>query len=682
MAARATRLWCDIALDWLWRELDSVLPLLRLLAPLAETSTGLAFAGKIEPRKWERFRYYSHRVRSLHHNDSDWDPVTHLISCSLSSDTSLILLATRPAGFGALLQNVREIDWAVSHDIVNLQHALPFVHGSLKRLTITVDEIDIPDDNDAIARFLNTIWAMQVFSLETFGFDIMGVPTEILQSLTCFLQSQPTIKVLEIPITGFAPGSDAAQDLFHQSFTEGLQRLSTAVSFRGPTDYLTRTQTIAKRAPQLQELELSLIGTTWMPSTFDDLTPFLTLSNLEELELIALHGFHLDPGDIVMLGKSFPKMARFDLQPQTRFRTRFGIRATSLIYFANAFPNLRELSVYIESVTDPIQLPWRSEERDSQGQVQALPSFNPSTFQLLTVGTSFLADKDIPDMAELLSVLCHNPSFEIGCVGKETNIKGPTLAWRKVEALVRLVQRADRDEANPYDEWCRALILEKVASGEWPDKSDSSTGSHAYPEMHRMLAVHEIVSNVLRNARSHDQAMAARASRLWCDIALDWLWRELDSVLPLLRLLAPLAETSSGLAFAERIDPHNWERFRHYARRVRFLRYDGSDPDPAAQLSSSGLASDVSVTLLTLKPSGFGPLLPHIQEINWFISHDIVNLQHALPFFSRSLKTLGITLGDVDAMEESDAVARFFNTASSIRGLALDIFDLEMTGMP
>lgn len=73
------------------------------------------------------------------------------------------------------------------------------------------------------------------------------------------------------------------------------------------------------------------------------------------------------------------------------------------------------------------------------------------------------------------------------------------------------------------------------------------TRSNLRQEMHRMLAVHEILSNVLQKAQRQDQAVAARVSSLWRDIAVDWLWRELDSVLPLLRLLAPLAETSTGL---------------------------------------------------------------------------------------------------------------------------------------
>ncbi|KAG8915799.1 hypothetical protein FRC00_013568 [Tulasnella sp. 408] len=467
VAARVSTLWRDIAVDWLWRELDSVLPLLRLLAPLADTSTGLAFAQRIETQKWVRFRYYSQRVRKLYHTDGDWDPITEITSCSLSPDTSAMLFALKPAAFGALLPNVQEIHWEIYHDLINLQHALPFLHASMKTLRITVDDVDIPDADDAVARFLDTLWAIQGLSLETFSFDILGMPEKILRSLICFLQSQPTIKFLDCYST---PESNVAQGLFYQSFPEDLQRLSTTVLFRGPKDYLAGIQTLVQRTPKLRTLKLALTGAaSWWPSTFHDLSPFLALSNLEELKLTTSHGFHLDPEDIVMLGKSFNKMARFHLHPVPKSTPGLGIQATSLIDFAMAFPNLRVLGIYIEPVNDPLQLPWKSTQQNSQALAQALPSFNPSTFQLLYVSWSILEDKYITDMAELLTVLCRNPSFEITCEGKNTYKNGSARAWRKVEALVKHVQGVERDTARPYDEWCRGLILEKVASDQWPE---------------------------------------------------------------------------------------------------------------------------------------------------------------------------------------------------------------------
>ncbi|KIO28988.1 hypothetical protein M407DRAFT_242793 [Tulasnella calospora MUT 4182] len=196
------------------------------------------------------------------------------------------------------------------------------------------------------------------------------------------------------------------------------------------------------------------------------MTPFLQLSNLEELSLITLHGFHLDPDDIAVLGKSFPKLSKLELQPRPQLSFRLGIQATSLIDFAKAFPNLRGLNMYIEPIYSPLQLPWRSTEERSQAQAQAFPSFNPSAFQVLDVGSSFLEDKDIQDMAELLGVLCRNPSFEIRCEGDAMDSEDSAYAWRKVEALVKLVQGAERDTTKPCHEWCRALILDNVVIGE------------------------------------------------------------------------------------------------------------------------------------------------------------------------------------------------------------------------
>lgn len=39
--------------------------------------------------------------------------------------------------------------------------------------------------------------------------------------------------------------------------------------------------------------------------------------------------------------------------------------------------------------------------------------------------------------------------------------------------------------------------------------------------------------------------MAARVSRLWNDVALDYLWRDIKSILPLLEILSPLIKTKA-----------------------------------------------------------------------------------------------------------------------------------------
>ncbi|KAG8972852.1 hypothetical protein FRC05_009491 [Tulasnella sp. 425] len=468
VAARVSRFWCDVALDWLWRDIDSILPLMRLLAPLVDTESGLAFAEKIQPRNWERFRYYGRRVRCLRYDDSDPDGVSNIASSSFASDLSVTLFALKPDGFGPLLPNVQELYWTASHDALNLQHALAFLNSSVKTLDITLNDGE-DDDIDIAARFLCTISGIRGVRLETFKFESTRTSHQLLQSMVSLLQEQQSIKVLDIDIDTPSLLTDTAQDSIYTALPKELKEFVTDLElkefvtdlvFRGSDDYLIRARTLVRQAPQLRSLKLYLNGVFgWWPSEFRYLTPFLELSELENLEFVISHHVNLDPGDIAIMGKSFPKMMRFVILPPPYTEVEFGIEATTLIDFAAAFPKLQVLGINIEDIREPLKLPWRSAEQPSHSQPPAYPSFNSSTFRLLDVGPSFLSDDDIPDMAELLSVTCHNPQFEIENGQLEED---STKAWRKVQALVKLVHGAERDTTKPYHEWCQALILENM----------------------------------------------------------------------------------------------------------------------------------------------------------------------------------------------------------------------------
>ncbi|KAG8972854.1 hypothetical protein FRC05_009493 [Tulasnella sp. 425] len=465
VAARVSRLWYGVVLDWLWRDIDSVLPLLRLLSPLVDTKSGLAFAETIEARNWERFRYYGRRVRCLRYDDRDPDGRAHLASSSFASDFSVTLLALKPAGFGALLPNIQELHWTASRDVLNLQHALPFLHSSVKALDISVDNVRV-DDVHIIARFLRTVSGIHGLRLETFKFKSIRATLQLYQNFATLLQNQQTIRVLDIEVGHLPDPNEPGPDLPHPVLPKELKELITSLNFDGLADYLTRARALVRQVPHLHSLELYPDGPwSWWPLGFHYLTPFLELSELKNLELFALEGIHLDPDDIGILSKSFPKMVRFAIKPWPQPRFELGIKATTLIDFAAAFPNLEALGIRIERIDEPLELPWRSTDNHSHSQPQAYPSFNSSTFQLLDVGPSFLSDDDIPDMAELLSVLCPSPLFEIKyeqLEGEREPQPDSTEAWRKVEALVKLVHGTERDTTKPYHEWCQALILDNV----------------------------------------------------------------------------------------------------------------------------------------------------------------------------------------------------------------------------
>lgn len=42
-----------------------------------------------------------------------------------------------------------------------------------------------------------------------------------------------------------------------------------------------------------------------------------------------------------------------------------------------------------------------------------------------------------------------------------------------------------------------------------------------------------------------DQVAPARTNQLWSEIALDLIWKDLDSIIPLLTVLGPLSETKT-----------------------------------------------------------------------------------------------------------------------------------------
>lgn len=57
---------------------------------------------------------------------------------------------------------------------------------------------------------------------------------------------------------------------------------------------------------------------------------------------------------------------------------------------------------------------------------------------------------------------------------------------------------------------------------------------------HAALNLPEIVAGILEASDQADRAASARVCREWSTIALDKLWRSLDSLLPLFVLLSPV----------------------------------------------------------------------------------------------------------------------------------------------
>ncbi|KAG9019814.1 hypothetical protein FRB90_005962 [Tulasnella sp. 427] len=169
-------------------------------------------------------------------------------------------------------------------------------------------------------------------------------------------------------------------------------------------------------------------------------------------------------------------------------------------------------------------------------------------------------------------------------------------------------------------------------------KGSKEPVSSLVPATTRCLAIPEIVITVLSLCSKSDLAHLARTCRHWSACALDQLWEELDSIVPLLVLVRPLrlaleTEYMSKWEFDGNAADADCNRFREYASRVRSLKYD--ENDPIFKKENSFIAVPAIQGLAVVHPFG-SSLLPELQRLSWCCNSDETGLS-ILPFLSPSL---------------------------------------------
>ncbi|KAG8944659.1 hypothetical protein FRC04_001623 [Tulasnella sp. 424] len=170
------------------------------------------------------------------------------------------------------------------------------------------------------------------------------------------------------------------------------------------------------------------------------------------------------------------------------------------------------------------------------------------------------------------------------------------------------------------------------------------------------LAVPELLANVLSFATQSTLASCALACKSWSDVALDVLWRNLDSVFPLLEMLMGMEllgdldypSPNSLQRLSSRLSRADWSRFQLYAGRVRSLSYNDEDSyrdDPTV----SRLPTQALAMLCFHRPIGFA-LLPNIENLKWSTSGSATSI---LPFLSPRVKYLEVELtGGVESVND------------------------------
>ncbi|KAJ7070763.1 hypothetical protein C8F01DRAFT_974917 [Mycena amicta] len=128
----------------------------------------------------------------------------------------------------------------------------------------------------------------------------------------------------------------------------------------------------------------------------------------------------------------------------------------------------------------------------------------------------------------------------------------------------------------------------------------------------------------------------ARTCRAWLDPALDVLWRELDSLAPLIGLFPPhlLKKTKRpGLGLVRTPVERDWNRVIKYGVRVLRVTYDEI---------SNNVSATVFPIFEELRPRTY--LLPNLQQLTWKITSP-ENLDRAALFLSPELQSLVLDLG-------------------------------------
>ncbi|KAH8109629.1 hypothetical protein DFH11DRAFT_1626028 [Phellopilus nigrolimitatus] len=162
--------------------------------------------------------------------------------------------------------------------------------------------------------------------------------------------------------------------------------------------------------------------------------------------------------------------------------------------------------------------------------------------------------------------------------------------------------------------------------------------------MHRVLSVLELLNFIFSYLDRHTHASCARVCKRWTGVALDLLWEELDEVVPLLSILAPLGSDQSEpvkdplqmysdpAIFTRSTNDVDWENFYSYSRRVRRLRVDF--------LRSIPLSTRIFAEITQEAPSY--PLLPNLSKLAICCLGDIEQLSIGLIFAHESVKELRI----------------------------------------
>ncbi|KAG8914850.1 hypothetical protein FRC00_010336 [Tulasnella sp. 408] len=485
-SARVCKNWSDPALDELWRDLQSVFPLLQLVMDSELTQTASVGPADLEAVSialadvdWPRFCSYAKRVQVLYFDDTFFQ------------DSALVEAICLHHPYGpSLLPRLKKLDWFTFQSSPSF---IPFISKDLVNLDLQLHDTDEAWIKEIFSALRHRTLKLKVFHLDT---EVVGAVSEA--ALASWLEQMETLESLELPpyylterivtAIGAFPRLrtiDLPFDGPHYQYNDtgflgtlpggsfpSLVRLTLPATpaaarhllFNSPTNYtcltklhlyalkdigahqiLAFTQQLAGRCPMITDIELALFlkpefrsqGASALP--IEVLESLYSCKNLNALRIGHPLPLKLNPADVENIAHAWPQIKDLYLccQPDFSFSIseQMGTSISILPVFALHLPNLQRLGLYFNG-QDPITF---------EGHLY--PQFQFVQLQTLSVGLSPIPMTKVRDLGFYLASLCSripNIAFGyfswLGEMGPPDDV-GRKTAWRDVEENMAFAMR-------------------------------------------------------------------------------------------------------------------------------------------------------------------------------------------------------------------------------------------------
>ncbi|KAG8945171.1 hypothetical protein FRC04_001150 [Tulasnella sp. 424] len=471
--------WSELALDELWRDLQGVQPLLRLVIEdeqfYDEGSWGYPetvdnIFQLLRDADWSRFREYAVRVVSIEFDEN-------MSATSLPSGQGIAVLCFHHRFGNCLTPNVRRIKWrTTSKQCVKLM--MPFISERLEELKLEFDQWEAEESFLYLAHRTPSLKKLYIASEES--------PSNLSTSFSRWVQTCVGLEEVQLPrgwhtstiLAAFgslpnlfefgmqwtSPPGDPTEVRTRAIIRKGcflsLRSLGWSSNITQATDLLQQTSgqlqrltldcrgelsqgdiealliTVAECCPQLDRFCLNLTEIQVIALlTFNIFRPLLACKTLTELRIHYSLPCIVSNSDFEDMGTAWPAMEELVLcpDPDASGSTR-GTAISTLSHLATALPRLRVLGLHFDHLEPP----------GSAGDL--LPETQFRCLRELDVGTSQVPKADPTPVGLYLASLFAvgtRPTIHAGVSEvRSTDRSGHSAAcvdgWRQVERSVHL----------------------------------------------------------------------------------------------------------------------------------------------------------------------------------------------------------------------------------------------------